>query len=153
MKGISHTEFGPPEVLSCGELPDPIVHLDEALVRVHAVGVHHPEAGIRTGYLTPFFPHFPPTIPGFDFAGETVSAGYTSEDHQPGDRVLGTALNDYVKNGTHAELVAVPGRPLARVPEGLDLIEAAALPTVGTDAHHLIQDRHVQGNPVLSVKP
>ncbi|WP_329537405.1 NADP-dependent oxidoreductase (plasmid) [Streptomyces sp. NBC_01450] len=149
MKGISHTEFGAPEVLSYGELPDPIVHLDEALVRVHAVGVNHLEAGIRAGYLTPFFNHFPPIIPGFDFAGEIVSAGYTLEDYQPGDRVLGTALKDYVKNGTYAELVAVPGRLLARVPEGLDLIEAAALPTAGLAAWQSLRPLVGEGDTVF----
>lgn len=134
MKGIYHAEFGGPEVLRYGDLPDPVVHLDEVLVRVRAVGVNHLEAGIRSGYLAPYFNHFPPIIPGFDFAGEIVSAGGTLDGHQPGDRVLGVALKDYIKNGTYAEFVAVPDRLLARAPENLDLTEAAALPTAGLAA-------------------
>ncbi|WP_406440013.1 NADP-dependent oxidoreductase [Streptomyces sp. NBC_01613] len=149
MKGISHSGFGGPEVLAYGELPDPIVHLDEALVRVHAAGVNHLEAGIRAGFMTPFFNNFPPIIPGFDFAGEIVSAGYTFEDYQPGDRVLGIALKDYVKNGTYAELVAVPRRLLARVPEGLDLIEAAALPTAGLAAWQSLRPLIREGDTVF----
>jgi NADPH:quinone reductase-like Zn-dependent oxidoreductase len=134
MKGISHSEFGGPEVLCYGDVPDPIVHVDEVLVRVHAVGVNHLEAGIRAGYLAPYFNHFPPIVPGFDFAGEVMSSGMTTDGYQPGDRVLGVALKDYVKNGTYAELVAVPDRLLARAPDDLDLVDAAALPTAGLAA-------------------
>ncbi|MGW2051872.1 NADP-dependent oxidoreductase [Streptomyces sp. NPDC001858] len=125
------------------------MHFDEALVRVHAVGVNHLEAGMRAGYLTPFFNHFLPIIPGFDFAGEIVSAGYTLEEYQPGDRVLGAVLKDYVKNGTYAELVAVPGRLLARVPEGLGLIEAAALPTAGLAAWQALRPLVGEGDTVF----
>lgn len=134
MKGISHAAFGGPEVLCYGELPDPIVHFDEVLVRVHAVGVNHLEVGIRAGYLASFFNHFPPIIPGFDFAGEIVGVGNSIDGYQPGDRVLGIALKDYVKNGTYAELVAVPDRLLARAPDNLDLAAAAVLPTSGLAA-------------------
>jgi NADPH:quinone reductase-like Zn-dependent oxidoreductase len=134
VKGISYAEFGDPEVLSYGDLPDPIMHPDEALVRVAAVGVNHLETGIRAGYLARYFNHFPPIIPGVDFAGQIVEVGPALDGYKPGDRVLGFALKDYIKNGTYAELVAVPDRLLARSPENLDVRRAAALPTSGLAA-------------------
>jgi NADPH:quinone reductase-like Zn-dependent oxidoreductase len=150
MKGISYSEFGEPEVLVYGELPDPIVHADEALVRVDAVGVNHLEAGIRAGHLAGYFNHFTPIIPGVDFAGEIVGAGPALDDYAVGDRVLGFALKDYIKNGTYAELVAVPARLIARAPVTLSPMKAAALPTSGLAAWQSLRVLGVgQGDSVL----
>jgi NADPH:quinone reductase-like Zn-dependent oxidoreductase len=134
MKGISYEEFGGPEVLTYGDLPDPTLHVDEALVRVNAVGVNHLDVGMRAGYLAPYFRHFRPIIPGLDFAGEIVRVGPTIDGFQEGDRVLGFALKDYIKNGTYAQYLAAPDRLLAHAPESLDPVEAAALPTAGLAA-------------------
>jgi NADPH:quinone reductase-like Zn-dependent oxidoreductase len=127
--------FGGPEVLHWADLPKPEPGAGEVLVRVAFAGVNPADCKTRRGMLSRFFdPHFPFVL-GFDLAGtvEAVGAGVTA--WQPGDRVFGMSRQGQGGNGSYAEYTTAYAAMLARVPDGLALSEAAAMPTAGTTAY------------------
>lgn len=93
----------------------------EVLVRVTAAGVNRPDVMQRQGRYPP--PPGASDIPGLEIAGEIVAVGANTTPRSPGERV--TAL---LPGGGYAEY-AVAAAPLCLpVPEGLGMVEAAALP-------------------------
>jgi NADPH:quinone reductase-like Zn-dependent oxidoreductase len=107
---------------------------DQILVRVHDAGVNPIDWKIRQGYLKQVMPaHFPLTI-GQDFAGEVAERGKAVSGFQVGDRVFGFA------QGAYAEYATAPVSTVARIPDALDFVTAAALPTAGSTALQIIRD-------------
>jgi NADPH:quinone reductase-like Zn-dependent oxidoreductase len=79
---------------------------------------------MRTGAAHARFPVKFPGVLGRDASGVVLRAGNEVTAFVPGDRVLGLV------HGGYAEQVAAPVANWARVPPGLDLAEAGALPLV-----------------------
>src|SRR5579862_9515792 len=132
MKAIVVHEYGGPEVLKFEEYPDPVPGRGEVLVRVAAASVNPIDDKRRAGLTTDFYPmHFPGLIGG-DMAGTVVRVGPGVENFGAGTRVFAMADN------TYAELCVVKADVLADIPEGLDLIQAAALPLVTVTGSQLI---------------
>ena len=125
MRAAQYDRYGPPEVLHEALVPVPTFGPNEVLVRVHGASVGGGEAMIRAGKMSMIFGRKFPKGSGVDFAGEVVVTG-----RKPGDRVWG--LLPHMAFGAIAEFVAVPDVRLAAAPRDLDLVEAAALPAVGT---------------------
>jgi len=73
VKAVYFTEHGGTDVLTYGELPDPVPGEGEVLVRVRACGVNHVDLWIRKGL--PFLKLHFPFVPGVDIAGELVAVG------------------------------------------------------------------------------
>ena len=63
---------------------------------------------------------------GLDFAGEIVELGGNVMDLREGDKVFGFAA------GTYAEFTAATVDKIALMPESIDFVTAASLPTAGT---------------------
>jgi NADPH:quinone reductase-like Zn-dependent oxidoreductase len=78
---------------------------------------------------------------GVDGAGTVDSLGEGVTRFSLGERIFGQLLLAPIGSaGTYAEYVAVTAEaPLAAVPKGLDLIEAAAVPTVGGTGLTLVE--------------
>ncbi len=132
MKAIVVHEYGGPEVLKFEEYPDPVPGPGEVLVRVAAASVNPIDYKRRAGLTQDFYPmHFPGLI-GVDMSGTVVKIGPGVEGFSVGDQVFAMADN------TYAELCVVKAAVLAKVPKGLDLIEAAALPLVTTTGNQLL---------------
>ena len=132
MKAIVVHEYGGPEVLKFEEYPDPVPGPGEVLVRVAAASVNPIDYKRRAGLTKDFYPlHFPGLI-GVDMAGTVVRVGPGVENFGAGNRVFAMADN------TYAELSVVKEDVLADVPEGLDVIPAAALPLVTTTGNQLL---------------
>jgi len=93
-----------------------------------------------------FYPiHFPGRI-GVDVAGTVVKIGPGVEGFAVGDQVFAMA------DDTYAELCVVNAAVLAKIPKGLDLIQAAALPLVTTTGNQLLLATGVKaGQTVLVV--
>ena len=101
-------------------------------MRVAAASVYPIDYKRRAGLTKDFYPiHFPGLI-GVDMAGTVVKVGQGVEAFTAGNRVFAMADN------TYAELCVVKADVLADVPEGLGLIEAAALPLVTTTGNQLL---------------
>jgi NADPH:quinone reductase-like Zn-dependent oxidoreductase len=82
-----------------------------------------------------------PMIVGSDMSGVVTAVGDKTSKFSPGDEVFGQLLISPLGSaGTYAEQVAVANdAPIAMVPEGLDLIVAAALPTAGATGLELVE--------------
>ncbi len=143
--------FGKPLVLK--EVPDPTIGPDEALIRVTACGVCHSDLHLVDGdwasWGTPL-----PIIPGHEVTGVVLATGDSVRDLSPGDRV-GVPWMQYAcgrcapcragaemlcasqrstgvtVHGGYAESVKAPAAFVHRIPEGLDLADAAPLLCAG----------------------
>ncbi|HEY1656752.1 MAG TPA: NADP-dependent oxidoreductase [Candidatus Sulfotelmatobacter sp.] len=146
MKAVVVHQYGGPEVLKFEEYPDPVAGPGEVLVRVAATSVNPIDYKRRAGLTKDFYPmHFPGLI-GVDIAGTVVKLGPGVEDFSVGDQVFAMADN------TYAELCVVKAAVLAKVPKGLDLIQAAALPLVTVTGNQLLSATEIKaGQTVLVV--
>ena len=145
MKAIVVHEYGGPEVLRFEEYGDPVAGVGEVLVRVAATSVNPIDYKRRAGLTKDFYPiHFPGLI-GVDMAGTVVKVGPEVEAFSAGNRVFAMADN------TYAELCVVKADALADIPEGLDLIEAAALPLVTTTGNQLLSATEIKGGQTVMV--
>src|SRR6204780_5122352 len=146
MKAIVVHEYGGPEVLKFEEYPDPVPGPGEVLVRVAATSVNPIDYKRRAGLTKDFYPINFPGLIGVDIAGSVVTVGPGVEGFSRGDQVFAMAANAY------AELSVVKAAILAKVPKGLDLIQAAALPLVTTTGNELISATGIKaGQTVLVV--
>ena len=130
MRAITQYTVGGPEVLELVDVPRPEPAPTEVLVRVGAAGVNPVDWKVRMrgGFLGE-----PPFTVGWDIAGvvEALGAGVTR--FEVGDRVFG--MPRFPKEAAaYAEYVTSPSRQLARTPEKLSDVEAAALPLAALTA-------------------
>jgi NADPH:quinone reductase-like Zn-dependent oxidoreductase len=145
MKAIVVHEYGGPEVLKFEDYPDPVPGPGEVLVRVAAASVNPIDYKRRAGLTNDFYPiHFPGLI-GIDVAGTVVEIGRMVEDFSVGDQVFAMADN------TYAELCVVKATVLAKIPKGLDLIRAAALPLVTVTGNQLSSATGIKAGQTVMV--
>lgn len=121
MTVIEISRPGGPEVLVSTRRPIPHPGKDEVLIRVHAAGVNGPDVQQRKGLYNP--PHGASDIPGLEIAGEIVAVGSEVAQFAPGDVVC--AL---VTGGGYAEYAVANHQVTMKLPRGLELTEAAAMP-------------------------
>src|SRR5271166_1176043 len=146
MKAIVVHRYGGPEVLKFEDYPDPVPGPGEVLVRVAATSVNPIDYKRRAGLTKDFYPINFPGLIGVDIAGTVVEIGPGVEGFSVGDQVFAMADN------TYAQLCVVKAAVLAKVPKGLDLIQAAALPLVTTTGNQLISSTGIKaGQTVLVV--
>src|SRR5271154_1404195 len=124
MKAVVVHQYGGPEVLKFEDYPDPVPGPGGVLIRVAAASVNPIDCKRRAGLTKDFYPLTFPGLIGIDVAGTVLTVGPGVESFAIGDKVFAMADN------TYAELCVVKADGLAKVPEGLDLIRAAALPLV-----------------------
>jgi NADPH2:quinone reductase len=128
MRAIVVTELGGPEVLAAAEHPDPDPGPGEVVVETAAAGVNFIDIYRRSGvYQQPL-----PYVPGHEGSGTVTAVGEGVTDVAVGDRV---AWHD--APGSYAERVVVPAALTVPVPDGTDLIAAAAVMLQGMTAHYL----------------
>jgi NADPH:quinone reductase-like Zn-dependent oxidoreductase len=132
MKAIVIHQYGGPEVLKYEEYPGPVAGPGEVLVRVAAASINPIDTYERAGLTKDFRPVQFPGVLGWDLAGTVVGLGPGVERFSVGDRVLAWAYH------TYAELCAVKAELVAKVPDGMDLIDSAALPLVTITGNQLI---------------
>jgi NADPH:quinone reductase-like Zn-dependent oxidoreductase len=145
MKAIVVHEYGGPEVLKYEEYPDPVPGAGEVLVRVAAASVNPIDFKRRAGLTKDFYPMQFPGLIGVDMSGTVVKIGAGVEGFSVGDRVFAMADN------TYAELCVVKAAVLAKVPKGLDLIEAAALPLVTVTGNQLLSATGIKSGQTVMV--
>ena len=132
MKAVILHEYGGPEKLKYEEVPDPVAGEGEVLVRVAASSVNPIDFKLRSGAMQQYWPLQLPAILGRDVSGIVRSVGSGVTGFAPGDRVI--ALG----NQAYAQLAVVSAADLTHLPDGLDLVEAAALPLVTLTGEQLI---------------
>jgi NADPH:quinone reductase-like Zn-dependent oxidoreductase len=136
MRTVRQHELGGPEVLAVEEVERPEPGPTEVLVRVAAAGVNPVDWKTRSGGG---FLREPPFTLGWDVAGVVEALGFGVTWLAPGDRVFG--MPSFPREaGCYAEYVVAPSRHLARIPDGLGDVEAAAVPLSGLAAWQALVD-------------
>lgn len=121
MRAAVITNPGKPEVLALAEVPDPVAGPGEVVLQVTATAVNRADILQRRGLYPP--PPGAPDWPGLEASGTVVALGEGVRRWSVGDRAA--AL---LTGGGYAERVTVPAEQLLPVPDGIDLVEATALP-------------------------
>ena len=145
MKAIVVHQYGDPEVLKFEDYPDPVPGPGEVLVRVAAASVNPIDYKRRAGLTKDFYPLKFPGLIGVDVAGTVAKLGPGAEGFSVGDQVFAMADN------TYAELCVVKAALLAKIPQGLDLIQAAALPLVTTTGNQLLAATGIKAGQTVLV--
>ena len=146
MKAVVLYEYGGPDKLRYEEWDDPQAGDGQILIRVSAAGINPIDWKIRSGAMKTFMPLELPTILGYDYSGVVRSVGKGVEGYAEGDRVFGRAGKCY------AELLLGDLAGLAKLPKGLDPIQAAALPVVlNTGQQLIVQAGKVQSGQTVVI--
>jgi NADPH:quinone reductase-like Zn-dependent oxidoreductase len=145
MKAVVVHQYGGPEVLKFEDYPDPVPGPGEVLVRVAATSVNPIDYKRRAGLTKDFYPLTFPGLIGVDLAGTIMKGGPGVEGFSVGDKVFAMADN------TYAELCVVKAAMLAKVPMGLDLIQAAALPLVTITGNQLMSATGIKAGQTVMV--
>ena len=144
MKAMRIHEDGGPEVLRLDEVEDPVAGPGEVLIRLKAASLNHLDIWLRQG-----LPSVPkPRILGADGAGVVEALGEGADGFELGQRVVlnpglrnGAEIVGEHRDGTHAELIAVPRENVHPIPEELSFEEAAAFPLVYETAYRMLVTR------------
>ena len=164
MKAVTVHQYGPPSQLGLGELPIPRPGPGQIQVRIAAASINPLDLRLPRGD----FPQLPvtfPHVPGNDFAGTVTAVGEGVTGFRIGDEVFGHAVpaalgplagakRPSITTGTLAEFAVFEADTpmIAHRPADLDVVQAAALPTVGLTALALIATAKVRpGETVLVV--
>ncbi|MCS7483481.1 NAD(P)H-quinone oxidoreductase [Umezawaea endophytica] len=123
MYAITIREPGGPDVLEWTEVPDPVPGPGEVLLDVAASALNRADLLQRQGFYPP--PPGASEILGMECSGTVAALGEGVTGWRVGDEVC--AL---LAGGGYAEKVAVPAAQLLPLPDGVDLVTAAALPEV-----------------------
>jgi NADPH:quinone reductase-like Zn-dependent oxidoreductase len=134
MKAVRLYEYGGPENLKFEtDVPEPTLGADFVLIEAAATSVNPIDWKIRSGARQKDFPRTLPTILGKDVSGVVRAVGANTRTFKPGDRVLAVA------EATYAECVVVEGSQLTHLPEGVSLVDAAAIPLVVLTGDQLVR--------------
>src|SRR5688500_4065656 len=121
MRAVAISRPGGPEVLVPTRRPVPAPGPGEILLAVHAAGVNRPDVAQREGRYPP--PPGASDLPGLEVSGTVAVRGEGADRFE-----LGAKVCALVAGGGYAEYCAVPEVQALRVPRGLTLVEAAAIP-------------------------
>jgi NADPH:quinone reductase-like Zn-dependent oxidoreductase len=146
MQAILLTANGGPEMLRLGEVPDPVAGPGEIVVDVHAASINAADYKVRLGgHGSLKFPH----ILGRDFSGVVAELGEGVEEFAVGDPVFG--VNDAGMEGAYAEKLAIKAAIVARKPDRMSHLQAAAMALTGITAIWAVEDtaRLERGETIL----
>lgn len=158
MKSIRFHSFGGPEVLRFEEAPTPAAGPIDILLRIEAAALNHLDIWVRSGARQRNIPL--PHIPGSDASGVVAEVGSAVNFLKQGDHVLispgiscghcaaciggrDNMCSEYrvlgtMEDGTYAEFVKIPAVNAVPIPEGMDFVQAAAVPLVFLTAWHML---------------
>src|SRR6476660_8947285 len=136
MKAAFIERHGGPEVLKYGDMPDPVAGPGQVVVDIVAASVNGADWKVRdgkSGQLSRF-----PYILGRDFSGVVSAVGTGVTDLRVGDDVF--AVCDVGQEGAYAEKIAIKAAIVAKKPNSLSHLEAAALALAGLTAICTVED-------------
>jgi NADPH:quinone reductase-like Zn-dependent oxidoreductase len=134
MRAAVLTRYGDVDGLEVRDVPEPRVGPGKLKVRIAASSLNPLDVKLLSGNLRKWFPLELPAILGFDAAGEIVELGSGVSGFRVGDKVLGQ-----IRHG-QAELALTSPEQVAKVPPGLSVVDAAALPTVALTGTQLLEE-------------
>ncbi len=136
MKAAYFERHGGPEVLEYDDLPDPVARKGEVVIDIHAASINGADWKVRAGaysQITEF-----PYVCGRDFSGSVSGIGDDVDEFVLGDPVFGVC--QVGQEGTYAEKIAMDAALVARKPDGVSHVDAAALSLIGLTALVSVED-------------
>jgi len=124
MKAVLMLGYGNVDRLVYEDAPVPQPASGDVLVKMIAASINPIDWKLRRGDLKDRMPLTFPAILGRDLSGEIVALGEGVTSFRVGERVFGLV------NHAYAEYVVCKPDDIARIPETLDIVDAAALPLV-----------------------
>ncbi len=146
MKAVRIYQYGGPDTLKYeDDVPEPAIRPDTVLIKSVATSVNPIDWKVRSGARQKDFPLKLPAILGRDVSGVVMAIGSEVRNFRPGDRVIAMA------DATYAEIVSVPAGLVAHLPDGVDPIDAAAIPLVSLTGDQLVRvaTRAARGQTIL----
>jgi NADPH:quinone reductase-like Zn-dependent oxidoreductase len=149
MRAVVRERYGDTSVLRVVDRDDPVPTGDQVLVDGAVGGVNMADWHLMTGLPSVARLAFGPRTPrepgiGRDLAGTVAAVGPDVTGLAVGDAVFGTAPAAFAQRAVTRE------RALARIPDGVPMVVAAAVPTAGTAALHALRAARVTaGSRVL----
>ena len=134
MKAVRVHSFGPPEVISIEDVPEPEPGDGEVVVQVKAAGVGPWDAWMRSGKSV--LPQPLPLTLGSDLSGVIHSIGVGVEGLQTGDEVFGVTNERFT--GAYAEYAVAKAAMIAPKPKSLNHAHAASVPVVAVTAWQMV---------------
>ncbi len=137
MKAVLLMQHGGPEMLRYGEAPDPVAGPGQVVIDIHAASVNAADVRVRLGggaYGNVRFPH----ILGRDFSGVVGAVGAGLGDLAVGDAVFG--VTEQRDDGGYAEKIAIKAAIVAKKPDRMGHVEAAAMALTGLTALSALED-------------
>ena len=133
---------GPAENLKAATIPRPVPGPGQILIKVHAAGVNRPDLAQRIGAYPP--PPGAPDTLGLEVAGEVLVAA--------GRWKVGDKVCALLGGGGYAEYAVCDSRHALPIPEGMDYVQAAALPeTVFTVFANVFEHGSLKSGEILMV--
>ncbi|MDY4762433.1 NADP-dependent oxidoreductase [Streptococcus thoraltensis] len=127
MKAAQHTTYNKNNIaLTMVDIAKPTIAQDQVLIKVKVAGVNPLDNMISRGEVKMIVPYKLPQTAGNEVVGVVEEVGSSVKQFAVGDRVFGRLPLDHI--GAFAEYVAVDAEALAKVPEYLTDVEAAAVP-------------------------
>src|SRR5580698_2603086 len=134
MKAVVLHEYGGPEKLKFEDnVPEPQISGNTVLIAAAAASVNPIDWKLRSGAMQKMRPLTFPAILGRDISGIVRAVGANVKHFKVGERVLA------LSNKTYAELVAVDDSEVTHLPDGVDLIDAAAIPLISLTGDQLVR--------------
>lgn len=134
MKAVRIHEYGGPDRLAYElDVPDPVMRPDAVLIEMTATSVNPIDWKVRSGARQKDFPLDLPAILGRDVSGVVIAIGSGVRSFKPGDRVIALA------DATYAERVVVEADVVTHLPDGVDPVDAAAIPLVSLTGEQLVR--------------
>ena len=143
MKAAWYEKQGPArEVLTIGDMPDPVPGPGELRIRIAASGINPGDIRKRQddfGYGMPY----PRVIPHSDGAGQVDQVGDGVSSEWLGKSVWCYGAQSYRPFGTAAEFTVVPAAQAVPLPANVTMEQGACLGIPGITGHHAV---HVTGS-------
>jgi putative PIG3 family NAD(P)H quinone oxidoreductase len=123
MRAVVIDDPGDPEVMRIADVPDPEPRPGEVVIDVAGTAVNRADCMQRQG-------NYPPPPGASPYLGLECSGTISALGESVAGWEVGTEVCALLSGGGYAEKVAVPVGQLMPVPEGISLVDAAALPEV-----------------------
>ncbi len=131
MRALVIRKYGNADVLAVENRPDPSPSPTEVLIHVAFSGINFSDIAARMG-LYPDAPK-PPLIAGYEVSGVVAALGTDVTHLCVGDRVLA-----FTHFGGQASSIVASADLVRKVPDGVSLEQAAALPVTYLTAYHML---------------
>ena len=132
MRAVVCNEYGPPELLSVIDLPDPVARPGHVVVDIAYAAVNYPDVLILANRYQLSIPL--PFVPGSEFSGTVIDVGEGVANVAVGDHVFGAAMT-----GAFAERIVVPAEAVRAVPADVALDAAAGFWVAHATAYHALR--------------